>query len=154
MGIVIKRLIVFALCEMDSCGPWEEVALFADMLKQFVSPGDPCVPVRERDVCANCKQEVQKGDKLKKCVRCHAVSYCGEECQRHHWRVHKLSCTSKEQRIDQVLDGLEGDPGIGGLMRTCSRALAFAALEATGQHVAAARFLCSVLAMGGLNESH
>lgn len=36
------------------------------------------------------------GGNLKKCSRCKAVSYCGADCQRAHWAVHKRSCRQRE----------------------------------------------------------
>ncbi|ORY15658.1 hypothetical protein BCR33DRAFT_338975 [Rhizoclosmatium globosum] len=33
-----------------------------------------------------------KYSRLKKCKACSAVYYCSRECQREHWKEHKLSC--------------------------------------------------------------
>ena len=30
-----------------------------------------------------------------KCARCKIIYYCGRECQRKHWRVHKKRCQTK-----------------------------------------------------------
>jgi hypothetical protein len=38
--------------------------------------------------CAQCFQV----DKLKKCSRCNLIPYCSKECQRKHWKLHKLQC--------------------------------------------------------------
>ena len=32
---------------------------------------------------------------LRRCTECHAVQYCGKECQKRHWIVHKLHCKPK-----------------------------------------------------------
>lgn len=50
-------------------------------------------------VCSNpaCRQAVQDGGRLQKCVRCQRVAYCGRECQKAHWkRGHKRECTPVE----------------------------------------------------------
>lgn len=39
--------------------------------------------------CAKCGKG---GEKLLSCSRCKKLRYCGTECQREHWKVHKLNC--------------------------------------------------------------
>ena len=109
-----------------------------------------CIPVRDKTACAQCKQEVQIGGRLMTCERCRTVGYCGPDCQRQHWHVHKLTCTRKEQRIDQVISREASQKS---LDESCSRALVSAALDATSQHVAASRMLCIALTTGGLVEA-
>ena len=43
----------------------------------------------ETNHCSFCSSEVMS---VRKCLRCHSAIYCGEECQRKHWKVHKLLC--------------------------------------------------------------
>ena len=43
----------------------------------------------ETNHCSFCSSEVMSA---RKCLRCHSAIYCGEECQRRHWKVHKLLC--------------------------------------------------------------
>ncbi|KAH8833234.1 hypothetical protein DL96DRAFT_1457839, partial [Flagelloscypha sp. PMI_526] len=45
--------------------------------------------LEEIDLCATCS----KGEKLLKCSKCKLVSYCGKECQKKHWKIHKTVCT-------------------------------------------------------------
>jgi hypothetical protein len=40
------------------------------------------------NTCASCG----KTEKLRKCSKCKAIYYCGEECQRADWRKHKGLC--------------------------------------------------------------
>ena len=49
------------------------------------------------DICANCLlfnwNQPENPNVLRKCTRCHAVAYCGRECQEEHWhKVHKKQC--------------------------------------------------------------
>ena len=51
--------------------------------------------------CANCGiYEGVDGSQLSSCARCHAVKYCGIECQRQHWRSggHKKFCLTPGER--------------------------------------------------------
>lgn len=41
-------------------------------------------------VCAGCGR-VDQGGKMR-CCPCKAVHYCGAECHRAHWKVHKVVC--------------------------------------------------------------
>ena len=41
------------------------------------------------DKCSYCGQASAT---LKNCTRCQQAKYCGRECQRMHWKVHKLVC--------------------------------------------------------------
>ncbi|KAF7375747.1 MYND-type domain-containing protein [Mycena sanguinolenta] len=41
--------------------------------------------------CPNCGETAVD---LKKCARCLGVSYCSRECQKNHWKAHRLLCQS------------------------------------------------------------
>lgn len=43
-------------------------------------------------VCPNCKNLDPTGHTFKKCGRCKKVYYCGQSCQKRHWKVHKKTC--------------------------------------------------------------
>jgi hypothetical protein len=43
-----------------------------------------------RYCCWYCKK--LSATKIKKCGNCHLALYCNGECQRNHWRIHKLDC--------------------------------------------------------------
>lgn len=36
--------------------------------------------------------------KLQACSRCHSVSYCSADCQKQHWKEHKLSCNQTSSK--------------------------------------------------------
>ncbi|KAJ4300936.1 hypothetical protein N0V90_003025 [Kalmusia sp. IMI 367209] len=45
------------------------------------------------DACGGCGVQKGKGDKaLMQCARCKDRMYCGVECQKKHWKVHKKLC--------------------------------------------------------------
>ncbi len=51
--------------------------------------------------CGNPSCPTDRGDlltqaKTYRCARCHITLYCGKDCQRAHWSVHKLSCRPTE----------------------------------------------------------
>ena len=53
-------------------------------------PEDEEPPVTSSDkLCTYCKLKLSK---VMTCSGCHNASYCGIECQRKHWKVHKSSC--------------------------------------------------------------
>ena len=51
-----------------------------------------------------------------RCTQCYAVSYCGRECQRAHWRFHQSVCkTSKANHVESR----RGKVGLQNLGNTC-----------------------------------
>ena len=47
-------------------------------------------PLTDRHTCFKCEKTVKK--KLLKCDGCHAITYCGVECQRADWDRHSWNC--------------------------------------------------------------
>ena len=41
--------------------------------------------------CFNCQTE-GRSPPLRKCTQCEVAYYCGKDCQRAHWKVHKPAC--------------------------------------------------------------
>ena len=37
---------------------------------------------------------------MKVCLRCAAVAYCNEECQRRNWPIHKLECLQQKALVE------------------------------------------------------
>src|ERR1700722_16305598 len=57
-------------------------------------------PVRERLIaeCANweCEKTDEAVGTLKRCGKCHLVSYCGVDCQKAHWKkIHQFYCSHR-----------------------------------------------------------
>ena len=49
-------------------------------------------PLTDRQVCCTCKKTVDGKKKLLKCGGCHAITYCGQECQVADRPRHKWNC--------------------------------------------------------------
>ena len=49
-------------------------------------------PLTDRQTCFKCQQTVTGKKKLSKCSRCHAITYCGKECQKEDWARHSWNC--------------------------------------------------------------
>lgn len=46
-------------------------------------------------VCAHCGKSSGGGAKLQACAGCLEVAYCGRDCQRSHWLLHKSFCKAR-----------------------------------------------------------
>ena len=49
-------------------------------------------PVTDRQKCYTCHKTVTGKRKLSKCSKCHAITYCGKECQVADFARHKWNC--------------------------------------------------------------
>ena len=49
-------------------------------------------PMTDRQVCFVCRKTVTGKKKLRKCTHCHAITYCGVECQTEDWVRHSWNC--------------------------------------------------------------
>ena len=49
-------------------------------------------PVTDRQVCFKCQKTVTGKRKLSKCSKCHAITYCGKQCQVADWARHAWNC--------------------------------------------------------------
>eukprot|EP01135_Chromosphaera_perkinsii_P005896 Nk52_evm29s370 gene=Nk52_evmTU29s370 len=47
--------------------------------------------------CSKCGKS--ENTLLKRCLKCKSVCYCSKECQREHWREHKLRCIPKKRKM-------------------------------------------------------
>lgn len=50
----------------------------------------------------SCDQCLKVFAKLKKCSRCQAVQFCSVECQKTHWKKHKLVCGKSEKEVFRI----------------------------------------------------
>ena len=53
-------------------------------------------------VCSNCKRPPEKGEELKRCLRCHIARYFSIQCQRKDWDFHRFACSDVAKRLDTV----------------------------------------------------
>lgn len=51
---------------------------------------------KQQAACMQCGKPPGNGVRLHKCSRCGTATYCGRECQRGHWRIHKAECVAKK----------------------------------------------------------
>ncbi|CZT49142.1 uncharacterized protein RSE6_09940 [Rhynchosporium secalis] len=52
--------------------------------------------------CTCCHKAPTDTKPLKPCTKCQSVSYCGKECQKAHFKVHKKECAKKAQVYAQT----------------------------------------------------
>lgn len=44
--------------------------------------------------CGGCgKESDREGKEMARCAACSARRYCGKDCQKTHWKVHKKMCS-------------------------------------------------------------
>ena len=56
------------------------------------------------DVCQECEK---RGAQMKKCGECQSVTYCGRECQKQNWKIHKKEC-GKKFKVERLPDDDDG----------------------------------------------
>ena len=49
-------------------------------------------PMKDRKSCSVCKKTVKGKKVLLTCINCHAITYCGRECQSADWGRHEWNC--------------------------------------------------------------
>jgi len=59
--------------------------------------------VASTDCCAHCGKH---GTELRRCSRCRLASYCGAECQKAGWKLHKAACAPRLS-IKEVVQKLD-----------------------------------------------
>ena len=70
---------------------------------------NPSVSSTRADVCANCNVSagatLGAGDgavvKLKKCMACCLIKYCGVDCQKAHRKQHRKACNERAAELAQ-----------------------------------------------------
>ncbi|RLN26210.1 hypothetical protein BBJ28_00009210 [Nothophytophthora sp. Chile5] len=75
------------------------LALFftrADLERRVLPPGEQLALMETPELrrCAKCDKRAARGQELKRCTRCKCTFYCNAECQRAHWKDHKVSCSA------------------------------------------------------------
>ena len=53
-------------------------------------------------LCGHCGRKEEPREKFKKCGKCENVCYCSRECQKTHWKEHKVLCKLVEKEIAMI----------------------------------------------------
>lgn len=62
------------------------------------------------EVCATCgAQEAEAGRELKVCARCKDRKYCGNACQKKHWKMHKIICMRPVEEMKTFMASIPPD---------------------------------------------
>jgi hypothetical protein len=82
-------------------GHTDAIALMSDIAVSISPDSKKQAPrssvASTRQQCILCGRGCEDGLKLRPCSRCKLAVYCGEECQRAHWKAgHKTKCSSKK----------------------------------------------------------
>ncbi len=58
-------------------------------MQEFTTPTNL---VAALEICGTCSREGIDTDPLSLCERCEKIAYCNRDCQKAHWKIHKLIC--------------------------------------------------------------
>jgi len=67
----------------------------------YVSPStvrNPDQVARDREKCLQCHKTKGMMSKLMHCPCSKDVLYCSRECQKAHWKVHKVTCSVRKKK--------------------------------------------------------
>lgn len=51
------------------------------------------------EACTYCNKSRALAGRLKRCLGCKSVAYCGKECQKADWKLHKLECIGFKSKM-------------------------------------------------------
>ena len=68
----------------------QTISQLADKIQALLLD-DPKIGYRTEDMCEFCNTAKSKHS-MKLCGQCRITYYCSKECQRKHWKTHKLDC--------------------------------------------------------------
>ncbi|KAJ0397906.1 hypothetical protein P43SY_002414 [Pythium insidiosum] len=105
----VSRGTVFSsvIASPTSSGQIQGLALFftrTDLERRVLPAGERLALMENPELrrCAFCDKKAPKGSELKRCTRCKCTFYCGAECQRSHWKDHKISCVPQSDVVEQA----------------------------------------------------
>ncbi|ETV70470.1 hypothetical protein, variant 2 [Aphanomyces astaci] len=90
------------LISLDAIG----LALFftrTDLQRRVLPPGQKLALLEDAKLrrCATCDKKAGVDKELKRCTRCQCVFYCDAQCQRNHWKDHKINCVDPSKQAEQ-----------------------------------------------------
>ena len=62
-----------------------------------------------QQMCGNCGENSHQGVKLMSCSVCYKAHYCSKECQKFHWKIHKVTCQVLLQQRKQEKGSLDSE---------------------------------------------
>lgn len=66
-------------------------------------------PIHAAHVCAHCGRKDEEGERLEVCAGCRDRKYCNKECQKAHWKLHKIICSIPKDQMKGLLDAIPLD---------------------------------------------
>lgn len=73
------------------------LALFftrSDLERRVLPTGEKLAHMENSELrrCGFCDKKAAKGTELRRCTRCKCTFYCNGDCQKAHWKDHKINC--------------------------------------------------------------
>lgn len=83
-----------------------------EVIPQITGPPDDeelCLDtVYPNHLCATCGASEKRdgGGELLACARCHDRKYCRKECQKRHWKMHKIICSRPADQMAKFMESI------------------------------------------------
>jgi hypothetical protein len=89
-GRVPCKVILMPVCSDGRCttSSTQEINSMLALKSGHDLHPDGSVPL----LCRKCKKSDDASERFKQCSRCKVTYYCGRDCQKDHWRIHKKEC--------------------------------------------------------------
>lgn len=83
-----------------------------NVIPQMIGPPDDeemgLKPIYPNHLCAACgADDKDDGKELSCCARCKDRKYCSKECQKAHWKMHKVICTKPADQMAAFMESIK-----------------------------------------------